>query len=111
MNFMQLLTENWLIILLVSVTLAVLIIVLWRNYDIEEITPTPPFIRLKRKTKSINEAHKTAINISGNKMFGKNKIAIRRESTNVSDNNMLGENEIEIGTKPGRKSKETRKKK
>lgn len=111
MNFMQLLTENLFLILSVSIILAVLIVLLWRNYDIEEITPTPPFIKLKRKAKSINEVQKTTINITGNKMFGKNKIAVRRENANASDNAMLGENEIEVGAKPGRKSKETRKKK
>jgi hypothetical protein len=45
------------------------------------------------------------VNISGNKLCGKNKIAVRRQDTNISNNTLKGENEIEVGAKPGPKPK------
>lgn len=46
-----------------------------------------------------------SVNISGNTMFGRNKISVRREKTNVTKNKMVGENEIKVGAKPGPKGK------
>lgn len=111
MGISQLITTNWLSILLIIIALAILIVLLWRNYDIEEITPTPPFIKFKRKSNSTTTSvQKTSINITNNKMWGKNKIGVRRENTNVSENSILGENEIEVGSKSGRKPKRAKKK-
>ncbi|MBE0681342.1 MAG: hypothetical protein IH589_05470 [Anaerolineales bacterium] len=107
---MQFLAENWKLIILISIALTILIVLLWRNYDIDEITPAPPFVKFKRKSSSTNSSQQASINIKGNKMWGKNKIGVRRESTNVSDNKMIGKNEIEVGAKPGRKSKGVKKK-
>ena len=52
-NILQLLLSNWLATVLVIIGVTLLIVLLWRNFDIEEITPTPPFIKLKRKTNSV----------------------------------------------------------
>jgi hypothetical protein len=89
-----------------------LIALLQRNYDIDEITITPPFVKFKRKTSVVKpEIHGQArsINIKKNIMLGKNKISVRRENSDVSENNMVGENEIEVGAKPGPKSKKGKK--
>lgn len=112
MGISQLVATNWLSILLIVIALAILIVLLWRNYDIEEITPAPPFIKFKRKSNSTStNTQKASINITNNKMWGKNKIGVRRENVNVSENSMLGENEIEVGAKPNQKSKRAKKKK
>ena len=107
---MQFLATNWLSILLISIAITILVVLLWRNYDIEEITPTPPFVKFKRKSKSTNESQQASINISGNIMQGESKIGVRRESTNVSGNKMKDKSEIEVGAKPGRKPKGAKKK-
>ncbi|MCI0617664.1 hypothetical protein L0244_32220 [bacterium] len=109
-NFMHFLAENWLLIIPISIALTVLIVLLWRNYDIDEITPTPPFVKFKRKSSSTDSSQQASINISGNIMRGENKIGVRRESTTVSNNKMTGKNEIEVGAKPGRKPKRAKKK-
>jgi hypothetical protein len=110
MNILQLVTTNWLSIVLFSIALTILVVLLWRNYDIDEITPTPPFVKFKRKTKSTNDSQQASINISGNIMRGENKISVRHENTNVSNNKMTDNNEIEVGAKPGRKPKGAKKK-
>jgi hypothetical protein len=51
-----------------------------------------------------------SINISGNKLFWKNILRIRRQGTNISDNVLVGENEIEVGDKPGPKPKSQKEK-
>ena len=90
-----------------GIALVILIVLLWRNFDIDEITPTPPYIKFKRKTKSATSSLPTAsINVKGNKMWGKNKISVRRDGSTVSNNTMVGENELEVGAKPGRKPKD-----
>jgi len=109
-NFMQFLEANLLLVILISIALTVFIVLLWRNYDIDEITPTPPFVKFKRKAKPSNSSQQASINISGNTMRGENKIGVRRENTNVSDNKMNGKNEIEVGSRPGRKPKGAKKK-
>ncbi len=108
-NIAGFLTAFWPWIVIVILLLTGLIVLLWRNYYIEEITPTPPFIKFKRKAKPENPSQPLSINISGNKMWGRNKISVRRESTNVSDNKMMGENEIGVGAKPGPKPKKGKK--
>lgn len=90
---------------IVGVALVILIILLWRNFDIDEITPAPPFIKFKRKTKPTSVPPSPSINVTGNKMWGKNKISVRRDNSNVSENTLVGENELEVGAKPGRKPK------
>ena len=107
---MQFLETNLLSVILISVALTALIVLLWRNYDIDEITPTPPFVKFKRKTKSTNDSQQASINITGNVMRGENKIGVRRENTNVSGNKMKGKNEVEVGAKTGRKPKGAKKK-
>lgn len=102
---MGVLQNNWPWIVVIVFALTILLVLLWRNFDIEEITPTPPFVKLKRKPKPGAGSGTASINITGNRMWGKNKISARREDSNVADNTMLGENEIEIGAKPGRKPK------
>lgn len=109
-NLLQFLATNWLLVTLVSIALTILTVLLWRNYDIDEITPTPPFVKFKRKAKSTSNSHQASINISGNIMWGENKINVRRDNTDVSDNKMKGKNEIEVGAKPGRKPKGAKKK-
>ena len=104
----QLIADNWLPIVFVAVALTILIVVLWRNYDIEEITPTPPFVKLKRKTKSAEPAAPStlpSVNISRNRLFGKTRIDVRREQTNISDVLAAGDTEIQVGAKPGPKPK------
>ncbi len=96
------------IILIFIVALLGLFVLLWRNYDIEEITPFPPFVKFKRRAsadKSKSSGDVKSISIRKNSMWGKNKIIIRRENSDISENNMVGENEIEVGAKPGPKSK------
>lgn len=88
-----------------GIALAILIVLLWRNFDIDEITPAPPFIKFKRKTKSAVNSQTASINVTGNKMRGKNIISVRRDDSNVSDNTLVGENKLEVGAKPGRKPK------
>jgi hypothetical protein len=106
MGTMQtLLASYWGWIVTIVVALSILIVLLWRNFDIEELTPTPPFVKLKRKAKTTASSNPASINITGNKMWGKNKISVRREKSNVSDNFMGGENEVEVGAKPGPKPK------
>ncbi len=99
--FQQFITDNWLAILVVVIALAILFVLLWRNYDIEEITPAPPFIKFKRKAKpaptpTIAPSQSASVNISGNILAGKNKVAVQRDNVNVSGNKLLGENEIEV---------------
>jgi len=99
--FQQFLTDYWLAILVVVIALAILFVLLWRNYDIEEITPTPPFVKLKRKAKPTPPSpsappQSASVNISGNIMAGKNKVAVQRDNVNVSGNKLLGENEIAV---------------
>ncbi len=103
----QLIADNWLPIVVVAVALTVLIVVLWRNYDIEEISPAPPFVKLKRKAKAAEPGppNPASVNIRGNWLFGKNKVNVRREKTNITDNILAGENEIGVGAKPGPKPK------
>lgn len=88
-----------------GIALAILIILLWRNFDIDEITPAPPFIKFKRKTKSaVSISSQTAsINVTRVKMLGENKISVRRDGVNISDNTLVGKNEVNVGAKPGRK--------
>jgi len=100
-----LLQNNWPWIVVIVVAFTVLLVLLWRNFDIEEITPTPPFVKLKRKAKAGTGSGAASTNVTGNTMWGRNKISARREGSNVSDNTMLGENEIEVGAKPCRKPK------
>ncbi len=107
---MQFLATNWLFITLISIAVTILIVLLYHNYDIEEITPTPPFVKFKRKGKLPNDSQQASINITGNVMRGENKIGVRRENTNVSGNKMNGKNDIEVGAKPGRKPKGAKKK-
>jgi hypothetical protein len=104
-NLLPFFESNLLVIILISIAIAVLIVLLWRNYDIDEITPTPPFVKFKRKVKRTDNSPHPSINITGNTMWGKNKMGIRRQNTNVSDNTMIGENEMEVGSKPGPKPK------
>jgi hypothetical protein len=92
-----------------GIALAILIVLLWRNFDIDEITPAPPFIKFKRKTKSAGSSQVASINVTGNTIKGKNKISIRRNGSNVSDNTFDGENELQVGAKPGRKPKNEKK--
>ncbi len=102
----QFFVDNWLAVLVVAVALTILIVLLWRNYDIDEITPGPPFIRFKRKASAPHPPESTAsVRVSRNFMWGKNRISVRRENSEVTDNPMLGENEVEVGAKPGPKPK------
>lgn len=109
MGFIQFLSIYWPWVLLALIILAGLIILLWRNYTIEELTPTPPFIKFKRRASPETPSQQASINISRNKMWGNNKIGVRRESVNVSDNKMMGDNDIEVGAKPGPKPKKRKK--
>jgi hypothetical protein len=99
------LASNWGWTIVMVVALTILIVLLWRNFDIEELTPTPPFVKLKRKAKPMVNSNPALINITGNKLWGKNKISVRRDNSNVANNTLMGENELEVGAKPGRKPK------
>lgn len=103
----QLVIGNWPAILIVSVALVILIILLWRNYDIDEITPAWPFIKFKRKSQTpvVSSASSPSIKISRNWIFGKNRVSARREGAEISNNVVAGENEVEVGAKPGPKPK------
>jgi hypothetical protein len=87
-NLLQTLINNWQLLAL-SVALTILVILLWRNFDIDEITPTPPFIKFKHKTKQSESTQQGSVNIVGNKMRGRNK--------------------IEVGTRPSQRSKKGKK--
>jgi hypothetical protein len=102
--FLLYITQYWYWVVVIIVLLTILIILLWRNFDIDEITPTPPFVKFKRKSKEATRQSPTSINVSGNKMWNKSKISVRRESSNVSDNTMV-DSEIDIGAKPGPKTR------
>ena len=98
----------WLIGGLVITLATVLVVWIRHNFKIKKITFKTGLVdteleRNEEKQKEIEGSAST--NVSGNKMFGRNKILIRREKTNVSDNTMAGANEIEVGAKPGPKPK------
>ena len=106
--------NNWSWVILIILALTVLIILLWRNFDIEEITPTPPFIKLKRKVKSAPDSAPfehllpaNSTNIKKNWIIGKNRVSIHTTGVNVDTNKLVGENRIEVGLehrkKPTRK--------
>ncbi len=62
-------------------------------------------------TSTAAQPEPATVNISGNKLFGKNKVEVRRAGTNIADNLLAGENEIQVGAKPGPKPPSTGKKK
>lgn len=103
----------WLVGGLVIVLAAVLVVWIRHNFKIKKITFKTGLVdtELERNEEKQKEIDTNAsVNVSGNKMFGRNKILVRREKTNVSDNTMAGENEIEVGSKPGPKPQGKKKK-
>lgn len=99
---------TWIIAGVIIILAAVVIVWLRHNFEVKKITFKTGMVETELERNPKNPEKETAdfsVNVSGNKMFGRNKIAVRREKTNVSDNTMAGENEIEIGAKPGPKAK------
>ena len=81
----------WLVVVVVTAALVMLLVLLWRKYDIEEITPlAPPFVKFKRKAQTATTnttapaptppaatPPRASVNISGNTMIGKNEMKVR----------------------------------
>ncbi len=102
------LNPTWIIAGILIILATILIVWLRHNFKIQKITFKTGIVEteLERNNKDSGKTEEdVSVNISSNKMFGRNKIAVRREKTNVSDNTMAGENEINVGTKPGPKAK------
>jgi hypothetical protein len=98
----------WLLGGLIVIVATILAVWLRHNFKVKKVTfKTGLFeTELERNDSTSEKSNDSAaINVSGNKMIGWNRIFVRREKTNVSDNSMVGENEIEVGSKPGPKPK------
>jgi hypothetical protein len=98
----------WVLGGLLIILATILIVWLRHNFKVKKITFKAGLVdtELERNDQtSTNPSADTSVNVSGNKMFGWNKIFVRREKTNIVDNSMIGENEIEVGAKPGLKPK------
>lgn len=99
----------WIITIIVIILGTILIVWLRHNFRVKNIKFKTGMVEtdLERNKAEEDEVKVSdpSINISGNSMFGRNKISVRREKTNVTKNKMVGENEIEVGTKPGPKRK------
>ena len=105
----------WLLILAVVIILLLITgILIWarrRKFRLTKVELTAGPVKAEFEPEKVAGApqadsvdqRSASINISGNKLFGKNKMAIRREDTNVSDNWIVGENDLEVGAKPGPK--------
>lgn len=103
----------WLLGGLIIIVATILAVWLRHNFKIKKVTFKTGLVETeleRNDSTSEKPTNSTSINVSGNKMLGRNKILVRREKTNVSDNTMAGENEIEVGTKPGPKPKGKKKK-
>jgi hypothetical protein len=99
---------TWVVAGIIIIAATILIVWLRHNFKIQKIKFKTGMIEteLERNAKDTEKAVvDTSVNISGNKMFGRNKIAVRREKTSISDNTLAGENVIEVGAKPGPKTK------
>lgn len=99
----------WIIVIILIILATILIVWLRHNFRVQKIKFNAGMVEteLERNKDKEDKAEvsEPSINISGNTMFGRNKISVRREKTNVVKNKMVGENEIEAGAKPGPKPK------
>ena len=94
----------WIVAGLLIVAATILIVWIRHNFKVKKVTFKTGLMEteLERNEKTHNETPAGAsVNISGNKMIGKNRVSVRREKTNVSGNTMAGENQIDVGGKPG----------
>jgi hypothetical protein len=112
-NLQQIPTWLWIIAILVILLVSALVIWLRRHkFHITKFELTGGPLKATLEPGKAQESQSPAatpfpasINISGNKLFGINKLRIRRQDTNISGNLLAGENEIEVGAKPGSKPK------
>jgi hypothetical protein len=112
-NLQQLSLSVWAVAVLV--TLVVTGIIIWarrKKFRVTKVEVTAGPLKAELEPEKSTDASNTAVNdkpssvnISGNKLFGRTKINVRREGTNISDNVTAGEAEIEVGAKPGPKPK------
>ena len=102
----------WVWIIAIVVIVAVTGVIIWARRRKLHVTgfevtagPVKAKLEIEKPAPAPPSVESPSVNISGNVMWGKNRVGVRREGTNITDNKMLGENEIEVGAKPGPKPK------
>ena len=109
-NLAQLSPWVWIVAIIVVIVVAGVIFWARRSkLHVTEVEVTAGVVKAKLETEKPAPAppavESPSVNISGNKLLGKNVIDVRRDKTNVADNILAGENEVRVGAKPGPKPK------
>lgn len=109
-NLQQLPPLLWIVaIIVIFGATAIIIWMRRRRFHITEVELSAGPVKAKmapqKSLEPLDTTEPPSVNISGNKLFGRTKIGVRREGTNISDNLAGGTTEIDVGAKPGPKPK------